>query len=340
MNIDNARENLPLKKLTFTKYGEFRYDDAGEKNWFKSWNVKLDVCRGGDCAEDFKEFAPGVELDTNGEEHALAAAMALTTGEAGPVDMKSELPVCPHDGDLILMQLTITEYVYGRDTGCEWSDPENDIRRKARIEYWIKQGWGGDIVEFTGGASRLSTWAVAEAYRNAIRVMESCFPSEKEQKNIVGFEWNDRVYGNPRFRNDDPSVLGDPIDGRTLTPLPFPGDGRDRGDGADVNYLHDYVSWHYRNHIYIVGGNFYLNGEFILSVEELIWEVVYDPDKMGDHDLYMMKSAICENSFFRQGMALQWLSKTFPEAGYVVGDHGHFSMTLNDDNRGCVKEGD
>ena len=27
MNIDNARENLPLKKLTFTKYGEFRDDD-------------------------------------------------------------------------------------------------------------------------------------------------------------------------------------------------------------------------------------------------------------------------------------------------------------------------
>jgi len=332
MNIENARKNLPLKKLTFTEYGEFRDDKNGDKNWFHSWNVKLETCRGGDCEDDFKKFEPYRDLYFQCRGPALAAANLFAGAEhdftiAWAVGA-SELD-CPPQNHLLLMQFIVTERVYGRDSGCSWSDPENDIRKKAGIECMVRLGWGGDIVNFSTGASRLSSWSICEAYRNCVRVMETGFPSREEQKNIVGFEWNDRVYGNPFFRTDDPSVLGDPIDGRTLTSLPFPGDGRELDGRADINYLHDYIFWHQRNHIYIVGGNFFLNGEMILTVDNLVYELVGDDiEKLSPHDLYKIKSSICENSFYQTERALEWIAETFPDATEIVGDHGNFSMTL------------
>lgn len=331
MNIKNASEHLPLRRLVYTEYGEFKKGGNGEKRWFNSYNLKVQVCRGGSTPADFKEFEDYRDLSFESQEAALATAVLFTergfdnwdvvwdSGDASGLE-------CPQYTNLMLMQFAITEYVYGRDTGNSWSDPENDIRKKAKVEYRIRQGWKGNIVEFGTGASGITPWAVCEAYRNCVRVMEACFPSKEEQKDIVAFEWNDRVYGDPCFRDGSPSVIGKPIDGREVTPLPFPGDGRDRGENADVNYLCDYVFWQKRNEIYIVGGNFFLDGELILNVHQFVQRAGIKWS--DDHDLYMIKSSICENMFYRCEHVLDWIREHYPEATQIHGDHGFWSMCL------------
>ena len=337
MNIENAKENLPLRKLTFTEYGEFREDDNGDKNWFELWHVHAQVCHGGDEQDDFKKFEVYRSVLFKDEEPALAAAVLFTQKHdydlkiAGEIKLSQANDICWQTDDLVLMQFTVTEYVYGRDSGCSWSDPENDIRKKAIIECMVRQGWKGNVVKWSSGSTSLSPWAISRSYCDCIRIMEFSIPSKEEQKNIVSFEWNDRVCGDLLFRSDDTSVIGTPIDNRKMTKLPFPGDCREeRGDRIDVDFLKDYVSWHQRDQIHIVGGNFYLNAEWIFDIDWLIGEVYPDDKEAADNS--MIKYAICENSFCGESRVFQFIKEYCPQATHINGDHGNYMMNLRCDD--------
>lgn len=56
-----------------------------------------------------------------------------------------------------LWKVEMGEYVYGRDSGMSYSDPENDIRKSATIRYYSKESVDSDWVgEYSEGIGEFS----------------------------------------------------------------------------------------------------------------------------------------------------------------------------------------
>lgn len=91
-----------------------------------------------------------------------------------------------------LWKVELGEYVYGRDSGVPWSDPENDIRKSGSIKYYSKADVDSEWkLEYSEG---MGTFDYA-LHKSAITLGELQMRYGMEPKeNTSMFEYNDKMF--------------------------------------------------------------------------------------------------------------------------------------------------
>ena len=259
------------------------------------------------------EFSPVIYETFDDMDSAFMRAMQVySSGEAirdnVPVQIRWDLEnICDH-------VVVFTEYVRGRDSGCEWSDPENDIRKhgKTKIGIYCNDGSRCQNCELN-----YSPWSpiygLCKAYTSFVRLLESYLPGPEEKDKIVGFEWNYMVFKDLHFCNDL-CVVGHSADGKWS-------DHYDNGDSVKIDYFNDCVFFHERDIAYVVGDEIWMNEKIISTVQKLA--SMFPEDGRSPE---MTAYSIAENSFYQCDHILQWLKQQYPEMNGFNGRHGMFSM--------------
>lgn len=194
-------------------------------------------------------------------------------------------------------QITLCEHVYGRDSGSEWADPENDIRKSGSITIDTFIGEDRRQTYTIGYAPYNPMYGISKAYITYIEMLERYLPTIEDAKNIVAFEWRDLVFNNAYVMLDQLCVAGDCINGTYK--------GIDSGGRVKVDYLEDYVNFHKRGEIYIVGNYGYLDGRKIFEID--------DPNAIFDHN----------------DPIIQWVKEKYPSATWLHSDNSSTNLKTN-----------
>ena len=177
-----------------------------------------------------------------------------------------------------LWRVDFEEYVYGKDSGNPWDDPENDIRKKGRIKYYKKDDYDSDweleYDELFGDYD----WAMHQAPLTLHKLQEVIPPKDT----TVMFEWHERMFTFKHWFNDQKCVFGESIDEYV--------DEYEDDDGIKADILHSYVRFYDKDCLAIKGGNLYLNGALVMTRKYL--KDVFGIEK---YEVEMMYPATVQN---------------------------------------------
>lgn len=301
MNIIEVSKRLPL--LKFEIYEDV--DGAGHVAVSECHNAK-------DAGYNSQSFRTThyKRLDTLQAAFAYAGT-AYVTGKVDASDPSAKFRA--------RHRIVIKESCRGRDGGSEWADPENDITKSGGISVDIfvndedreerHQHYGQSY------APHCPFFGVSSAFTTFIKLLESCYPSEKEVRDIVAFEWRDRVFTKPYVMRDQLCVSGTYTDYEASSD----DDGRDGENDSEgrptvkVDYFRDYVRFHKRNHIEGVGHRFWLDGKAIYTLEGLK-KLFPDANEYG----------ILNNGFYKAEDVLKHIRREHPEVTNLSqGGMGH-----------------
>jgi hypothetical protein len=170
-----------------------------------------------------------------------------------------------------LWRVDFEEYVYGKDSGNPWDDPENDIRKKGKIKYYKKENvnsdWKLEYDELFGDFD----WAMHKAPLTLHKLREIIPPKDT----TVMFEWQDRMFTFKYWFDDQKCVFGESIDDYV--------DEYEDESSVKADILNSYVHFYDKDCLVIKGGNLYLNGAMVMTRKYL--KDVFGIDK---HEVEMM----------------------------------------------------
>jgi len=127
MNKEVANSYFPLYRAEFTEYFKEEVEKVSDKvnllvkvNFYSKSNVdqEWELVYSFDM-DDIKIAACHVGILYHNQKNNIGTNIYPLTIDAKGQEVGSKFP---------LRKIDIKEFVYGRDTGCSWSDPENDIR--------------------------------------------------------------------------------------------------------------------------------------------------------------------------------------------------------------------
>lgn len=304
MNIDEVAKRLPLHK----------FEVLGLAN--DQWLVRVYVCGNpNDAGRRSQSWVEIVRVSYGSIEEAMERVLGIYL-HGIPDDDQPQIICLEPSSENIWTSITLREYCRGRDSGSEWSDPENDIIKSGSLDVHVHLDRPHDRhVEWHGGFSPCyPLYAIASSYKAYVRLCEHNFPTKKDIQEIVGFEWRDMVFNNPHVIPEQTAVCGGLISKET--------DKNEMEDGGDemddsgryrpkIDYFEDHVVWHKRGEIIIVGSTFYLNGKAILTVDEIM-AVFPDANRYS----------ITGNGFYQCEEVLDWIKNQFPEATSLLQSSG------------------
>jgi hypothetical protein len=170
-----------------------------------------------------------------------------------------------------LWRVDFQEYVYGKDSGNEWDDPENDIRKKGKILYYCKKDFYSEWQEEYSEWFNSFDYALHQASITLHR-LQSIMPPEND---VVMFEYHDKMFTFEYWFEDQKCVCGESIDD-------FYNEYED-DNNVKVDIVQSYVFFYAKDCLVIKNGNLYLNGELVMKKQDL--KEKHDIDK---HSVEMM----------------------------------------------------
>ncbi|MEI6732312.1 MAG: hypothetical protein WCK90_06570 [archaeon] len=210
-------------------------------------------------------------------------------------------------------KIVIQEFCRGIDGGSEWSDPENDITKSGEIviDVFVNEEDRHQTRE-SGYGPFNPMFGISSAYVDFIKLLESSFPSAKEAREIVSFDWHGHVFNDASLILDQLCVCGESIDGSYYNDY-------EENNSVKVDYFKDYVNFHKKDEMVIVGRNFYLNGEKLFGIDDLL-------EKFPEAEAYN----ILGNSFYNCEYIVDWIREAYPEVINITG--GMFSVSMGKEN--------
>lgn len=302
MNPQEVAKHLPLIKIDII-------EDTDDKG-----HIVLYTCRDIESAKKCEFKASFIE-DFDSLELALEGALYIYLH--GNFDIKG---VTKSLKCTTRHKITLEEFVHGRDGGSEWADPENDIDKRGSIaiDIYLNEDERHQKYE-TGYAPYSPMFGISKAYTTFIGLMERYLPGKDDIKDIVAFEWRDRVFNKAHVVQDQLCVCGECTDPDY--------EGSEGNGSVKVDYFRDYVDFHRENEIRIVGKNFYMNGEKLFDVNYLI-SLFPNADEFS----------ILRNGFYQCHEILEEIKKSFPNATTLSGDG--FSISLKSESVSPPKQVD
>lgn len=171
-----------------------------------------------------------------------------------------------------LWRVDFQEYVYGKDGGNPWDDPENDIRKKGKICYYSKQNvnseWQLEYDELFGSYD----YAMHKAPLTLHKLREIIPPKE----DTVMFQFQEKMFTFQHWFNDQKCCYGEAIDDYI--------DEYEDETGVKVDIVQSYVSFYERDCLVVKNGNLYMNGSMLISRIELFSQ--YGIDKYQVEMMY------------------------------------------------------
>lgn len=158
-----------------------------------------------------------------------------------------------------LWKIELGEYVYGRDSGSPWSDPENDIRKSGSINYYSKESVDSEwIKEYSEGLGEFN-YGLHNAAITLSRLKEhhGMYPTEDH----VMFEYNDKMFRLTNWIDYQKCVCGEAID-------EFYND-YEEDSSVKVDVIKSIVFYYKRDTLVMQGGRFYLNGKMVGTKEAI-----------------------------------------------------------------------
>lgn len=156
-----------------------------------------------------------------------------------------------------LWRVDFTEYVYGKDSGNPWDDPENDIRKKGIIQYYsqkdVDSDWELEYDELFGDYS----YAMHKAPITLQKLREVIPP----KKDTVMFEYNDKMFIFEHWFNDQKCVCGEAID-------EFYNEYED-DSSVKVDIVQSVVFFHEKDCLVVKNGSLYMNGKLLITRTDL-----------------------------------------------------------------------
>jgi len=291
MNITEVSKRLPLTKVEI-------YEDVDGVG-----HVAISKCNDpNDAGHNSQSFRTTHYKKFDSIDVAFAyAGMAYVTGIVGGSYPSAKFRA-KH-------KIVLQEHCRGVDSGSEWSDPENDITKSGHtsIDIFVNEEDREKHHQHydQGYAPHCPFFGVSNAFTTFIKLCEGGYPSEKEAKDIVAFEWRGRVFTEPYVMRDQLCVSGTYTD--------FNPTSDDDGDiegmskpTVKVDYFHDYVHFQRKNQIYGVGHRFWLNGKVIHTLEDLK-KLFPEASDLG----------ILTNGFYKADDVLGYIKKEHPEATHL-----------------------
>jgi hypothetical protein len=156
-----------------------------------------------------------------------------------------------------LWRVDFSEFVYGKDSGNSWDDPENDIRKKGVIEYYsqndIDSEWKKEYEELFGDYD----FAMHKAPLTLQKLKEVSSPP----KETVMFEYHDRMFTFDHWFDNQKCVCGEAID-------EFYNEYEDDST-VKVDIVQSYVFFYEKDCLVIKNGSLYMNGKLLITRTEL-----------------------------------------------------------------------
>lgn len=156
-----------------------------------------------------------------------------------------------------LWRVDFSEYVYGKDSGNFWDDPENDIRKKGSIEYYSKSDvdspWKYEYEELFGSYD----YAMHKAPLTLQRLREILPPKE----DTVMFEYHNQMFKFEHWFDNQKCVCGEAIDDYY--------DEYEDDNTVKVDVVQSYVFFYEKDRLVIKNGNLYMNGKMLISRNDL-----------------------------------------------------------------------
>jgi len=259
-----------------------------------------------------KNFTDVLHLSFSSIEDAFEKALSLYLHGSVPGPCAS--PVQTEIPSEIRHRITLSEYVRGRDSGASYSDPYNDIRKSGSIDIHI-------FLDDEERCQKLQTrysphspmYGISNAYTTWLKLMEAYLPSPEALKKIVGFEWHDLVFNQVYVMQDQLCISGYSADGKYHND--YEGD-----DSVKVDYFEDYVSFQEKDIAYIVGDDIWVNGEVLMTVQELATK-----GNVGPRSCHDIEFSIADNSFYGCSDIFDWFVENHPHVTGFHGRHGNYS---------------
>jgi len=198
-----------------------------------------------------------------------------------------------------LRKIDVKQFVYGRDTGSPWSDPENDIRQSLGVNYYLKKAINGEWeIDYDEGFGSFS-YAMVGSIRTMVRLIEhipyefSAYNTNADDSKIAMFEYNSHLFKFKYHFPDQKCVCGDAI-------TDYYND-YEEDNSIKVDYLESYVFIYKYGAVLLFQKKLYMNAEFMISLEDL-------------SNKYGITSSDVEwgNDNFKE-----WLKKGYPDAKSV-----------------------
>jgi hypothetical protein len=170
-----------------------------------------------------------------------------------------------------LWKVEFEEFVYGKDSGNSWDDPENDIRKKGKICYYKKEKLDDDWQLQYQDLFNSFDYAMHLAPITLYKLME-CMPPKED---TVMFEWQDKMFKFKYWFDDQKCVYGEAID-------EYINEYED-DSGVKADIIHSYIPFYSKDNLVVKSGNLYLNGEKVMSRQ-----LLKDAYGIEKHELEMM----------------------------------------------------
>lgn len=195
-----------------------------------------------------------------------------------------------------LQKIIIEEFLYGKDNGNSWDDPENDIRKKIKVEYYFQKGinsdWDLNYNEF-GNSFEYKT---LEAATNYIKLIEhipfefySLYWKPENDDNIAMFEAEGHMFKFTYHIYKQKAICGTAITDYI--------NEYENDNSIKVDYLRSYVRIFKKNEMVSFMRKLFMNGNFLVSYNDL-------EEKYGISE---MDIDFCNDNF------LSWIKSNYPE---------------------------
>lgn len=266
MNQEIANDLCPIYKAEIFEYFEGNVGSISNKNIIK---VKLNVYRKNNFNSDWILFYED-DLD-----QILTACAHLSTVYLRSKNNQEYIYLGDKNtkGKEVglgfpLRTILIEEYLYGKDNGNSWDDPENDIRKKVKVEYFLKKGLNGDLFLDYTERGNFFEFNVMQAYITHIKLFE-CIPFEftypywnvKNDEKISMFQAQGHMFKFTYHCYDQKSICGEAITNYI--------DDYEGDNTIKVNYLHDFVLLYKKDEIAAFMKKMFMNGKLLITFHEL-----------------------------------------------------------------------
>lgn len=168
-----------------------------------------------------------------------------------------------------LRKIIIEEYLYGKDNGNSWDDPENDIRKKVTINYYIQRGINSDWALDYEERYNFFDYAVLNSGLMHIKLFER-IPFEfdpiswnsKKDEDIAMFQAEGHMFKFISHIYDQKCVVGEAIT------ADYHNDYED-DKIIKVSYLEDLVFVYHKDEMVLFMNKLYMNGACLCDIKDL-----------------------------------------------------------------------
>ncbi|PHS61666.1 MAG: hypothetical protein COB12_12060 [Flavobacterium sp.] len=157
-----------------------------------------------------------------------------------------------------LYKYVYEEGVYGRDSGAEYSDPENDIRRCQHLTYFKKLNVDAEWVEVYKERCGEAIYAASKAVLTIDKLREVSEPSD----DVCMFKYHDTVFVLTNYFPDQKAVCGTALDAHYWNEY-------EEDNSIKIGLMDSYVTFYTKNQLAIANGRIYFNGKLSLNREQI-----------------------------------------------------------------------